>query len=103
MIDRTGDLIYAKGTIEFGGIAMNLLNKVFRQERKLSEKETLIAQVAATHAAWYPLHNEGRQPPEAALTAWIQKLAASGLDESELILLVADHKSRNRLLGKTWP
>ncbi len=82
---------------------MNLLNKVFRRESKLSGKETLIAQVVATHAAWYPLHNEGRRPPEAALTAWIRKLTLSGLNESELILLVADHRARNGLLGKTWP
>ncbi|CAG0931281.1 hypothetical protein TFLX_02064 [Thermoflexales bacterium] len=82
---------------------MGLLRKVFNRESKLSEKDTIIAHVVATHAAWYPAHNAGRQPPEAALTAWIRKLAISGLDESELILLVADHKARNNLLGKTWP
>ncbi len=82
---------------------MNLLNKVLHREDKLSAKETIIAQVVATHAAWYPVHNPGRQPPDAALTAWIHKLNASGLNESQLILLVADHKSRNSLLGKTWP
>ena len=82
---------------------MGFLRKVFNRESKLSEKDTIVAQVVATHAAWYPVHNAGLQPPEAALTAWIHKLTASGLAESELILLVADHKARNNLLGKTWP
>jgi hypothetical protein len=69
----------------------------------MTQKETVIAQVVATHLAWYPAHNQGRQAPEAARIAWINKLKYSGLDESQLILLVSDNKRRNELLGKTYP
>ena len=84
---------------------MGWFSRVFRRSESrgtygasLSSKNTIIAQVVATHIAWYPLHNEGKEPPRGKAEAWVEKLQASGLDESELILLVADHKSRNTLL-----
>ena len=71
--------------------------------KPLSQRELLIAQVSGTHRAWYPAHNEGRQAPEKAVESWINTLSRSGLSESELLLLVADNKARNQLLGKSWP
>jgi len=89
---------------------MGWLDRIFRRKEpvrtsssSLSEKEWIIANVVGTHAAYYPLHNEGREPPAGAERAWIHQLWNSGLDESQLILLVADHESRNTLLGTTWP
>jgi hypothetical protein len=69
----------------------------------MTQKEMVIAQVVATHASWYPAHNQGRPAPEAATNVWINKLVNSNLDENHLLLLVADNKSRNLLLGKTYP
>ena len=53
----------------------------------MTQKENIISQVVATHLAWYPAHNKGRQAPEAAKIAWINKLKYRSLDESQLILL----------------
>lgn len=89
---------------------MGWLSRIFHRNEErdvggasLSNKEMIIAHVLATHVAWYPLHNGGLEAPKGAREAWIHKMWNSSLDESELILLVADHKSRNLLLGKTWP
>lgn len=83
---------------------MGLFDRLFRKRASseaLSSKDMMIAQVAATHAAWYPLHNNGCQAPEKAKVAWINMLQR--LDEEQIILFVGDHKARNAYLGKTWP
>ncbi|MBN2346641.1 MAG: hypothetical protein JXO51_09660 [Candidatus Aminicenantes bacterium] len=54
----------------------------------------------ARHAAWFPAYNRGREAPVEALAAWERTLRR--LPKSELILLLADNRSRNRLLGKKW-
>jgi len=85
---------------------MGFLDKMFGRAPaadSLSDREMIIAQVVSTHQAWYPAHNAGAQAPEAAVTAWIEKLARSRIPDHEMILLVSDNKSRNQLLGKTWP
>jgi hypothetical protein len=88
---------------------MELLRRLFRRgssghaSSALSSRDQMIAQVTAMHRAWYPAHNLGKEAPEAAVFHWIQKLQASSLQVHEIVLLLADNKSRNVLLGKTWP
>ena len=73
----------------------------YLRKKKRMDWEFLVSQVLARHAAWFPAHNRGRQAPGAALDEWRQRLQP--LSEKELILLIADNRSRNRLLGKSWP
>jgi len=79
---------------------MDILERLFRLAKK-PDRFFLIAQVLARHRAWYPAHNRGREAPAEALAAWERQLRP--LSENELILLLADNRVRNRLLGKTWP
>ncbi len=69
--------------------------------KKRLEREFIVSQVLARHAAWFPAHNRGREAPAEALDAWARQLR--DLPEAELILLLADNRSRNRQLGKVWP
>jgi hypothetical protein len=78
---------------------MSFLSRLFRCEKK-SQKDFLVVQVLARHRAWHPAHNRGREAPAEALIAWERQLQP--LSENELILLIADNRARNRLLGKTW-
>jgi hypothetical protein len=66
----------------------------------LSQREMIMAQVIATHKAWYIANHGGLEPFKGLMETWVRRLAHSGLDESELILLIADHKARNRILGR---
>jgi hypothetical protein len=79
---------------------VSFLGRLFQREKKPS-RDFLVAQVVARHRAWYPAHNRGREAAAAALISWERQLQP--LSENELILLIADNRARNRLLGKTWP
>ena len=78
---------------------MSFLGRLFKREKK-PHRDFLVAQVLTRHRAWYPAHNRGREAPAEALIAWERQLRP--LSENELILLIADNRARNRLLGKMW-
>lgn len=63
-------------------------------------KKFIRTQVLLRHAAWFPAYNRGREAPPEALAAWEKRLRP--LSKGQLILLLADNRSRNRLLGKMW-
>ncbi len=74
---------------------------IWLREGPRADREFIVSQVVARHAAWFPAHNRGRQAPDEAVREWRRRLRAAS--EKELILLIADNRARNRLLGKTWP
>jgi hypothetical protein len=82
-------------------VVMRIRTASTASRKPLSTYEQIIVHVVATHRAWYPAHNEGQQPPETVVMSWIDKLRKSGLNEGELMLLVADHKGRNQVLGES--
>jgi hypothetical protein len=71
------------------------------RRKKRLDREFIVSQVLARHAVWFPAHNRGREAPVEALDAWARQLR--DLPEAELILLLADNRSRNRQLGMVWP
>jgi hypothetical protein len=78
---------------------MAFLERLLRRTR--ADREFLIAQVLARHAAWFPAHNRGREAPLEARSDWERRLRP--LPEKDLIRLIADNRARNLLLGKSWP
>jgi len=65
------------------------------------DREFIVSQVLARHVDWFPAHNRGREAPAEAVREWLRRLRP--LSEKELVLLIADNRARNRLLGKIWP
>ena len=65
-----------------------------------ADREFIVSQVLARHAAWFPAYNRGREAPGEAVQEWRRRLRP--LSEKELVLLIADNRARNRLLGKVW-
>jgi hypothetical protein len=82
-----------------GRLPLDRVRRLFRR-RGCPDREFLVVQVLARHAAWFPAHNRGREAPPEALAAWEKRLKP--LSRSELILILADNHARNLLLGKTW-
>jgi hypothetical protein len=72
-----------------------------RLRLRRADRDFLVAQAVARHVAWFPAHNRGREAPAEAIREWRRQLQR--LSEKELILMIADNRARNRLLGKTWP
>ena len=66
----------------------------------LNDREMIMAQIIATHKAWYIANHGGLEPFKGLMETWVRRLAHSGLDDQELILLIADHPARNRILGR---
>lgn len=71
------------------------------RKKTRADREFIVSQVLARHAAWFPAHNRGREAPGEAVREWRRRLQP--LSEKELVLLIADNRARNHLLGKTWP
>jgi hypothetical protein len=81
-------------------MAMGIIDRLLRRGKQ-PERDFLVAQVLSRHREWYPVHNRGREAPEAAIHDWMGRLRC--LSRHELILLIVDNHARNRVLGKRWP